>query len=336
MTDVRSMMLAAVMATSAVMGVAEEGRTVRVLVWDEQQPEQREAYPEYLGTAIAEHLSTCPNIRATSVSLDMPGQGLDPAALDATDVIVWWGHRRHGEVKKERTEEIVRRVLDGRLGFVALHSSHFADPFMRLMHERAKADARNLVPDAERATAVFDFGAPLKRAMVKRDAKLTPSLEKVGKVWKLTPPACVFPAWRADGEPSHVRTLMPEHPIAKGLPAEWDIPKTEMYDEPFHVPAPDAVIFEERWDKGERFRSGCAWDVGKGRVFYFRPGHETYPTYHDANVHTVLRNAVQWAHNPLARIADVTRAPNVPVERALEPITERGPRLHHAGQEGLR
>jgi trehalose utilization protein len=69
-------------------------------------------------------------------------------------------------------------------------------------------------------------------------------------------------------------------------------------------------------------------------VFYFRPGHETYPTYHDATVQTVLRNAVKWAHNPAPRLADPSDAPNVPVTRALEPISERGPRLHHDGEDG--
>jgi arylsulfatase A-like enzyme len=189
------LMLSAMIALSATIAFAWEDRTVRVLVWDEQQKEQSEAHPTFLGNAIA-------------------------------------------------------------------------DPFMGLMHERA---------------------------MVKRDAKLTPSVEKAGTVWKLTPPACVFPAWRADGEPSHVRTLQPEHPIATGLPAQWDIPKTEMYDEPFHVPAPDAIVFEERWDKGERFRSGCTWDIGKGRVFYFRPGHETYPIYRQPENLKVIENAVRWA-----------------------------------------
>ena len=52
-------------------------------------------------------------------------------------------------------------------------------------------------------------------------------------------------------------------------------PETEMVDEPFHVPVPDAAVFKERRDKGDHFRSGCVWTVGKGRVFYFRPGHET-------------------------------------------------------------
>jgi len=107
---------------------------------------------------------------------------------------------------------------------------------------------------------------------VGRAARITPFTEKGdGNVWKLTLPACVFPVYRNDGMPSHVATLLPQHPIAAGLPAQWDIPRTEMYGEPFHVPPPDEVVFEEKWDKGEHFRSGCVWQVGKGRVFYFPP-----------------------------------------------------------------
>ena len=56
----------------------------------------------------------------------------------------------------------------------------------------------------------------------------------------------------------------------------------------------------------------------------------------DANVQIVLRNAVRWAHNPAPRLQGVNDAPNVPVERALEPIIERGPRLHQDGEDGLR
>ena len=276
------------------VAVSDEPKPVRVLVWDEQQPEQAKAYENFLGNAIADHLGKRPGLRVLSVNLGSPEQGLDSATLDATDVIVWWGHRKHGEVKNERAEEIVQRVLDGKLGFIALHSAHFAQPFMRLMHERAKADAPKQIPETERATAKLDFSAPLKRSLVKRDAKLTPSLEKIDGVWRLTPPACVFPAWRADGAPSHVTTLLPEHPIAKGLSDKWDIPQTEMYDEPHHVPTPDSVIFEERWDKGEQFRSGCAWQVGKGRVFYYRPGHETYPVYRQAENQRGIENAVRW------------------------------------------
>ena len=67
-----------------------------------------------------------------------------------------------------------------------------------------------------------------------------------------------------------------------------------MYDEPFHVPEPDEVILEERWAGGEWFRSGSLWKLGKGRVFYFRPGHETYPVFMQEAVLRILSNAVRW------------------------------------------
>ena len=120
------------------------------------------------------------------------------------------------------------------------------------------------------------------------------ALTHEGNVWRLTLPQCVFPGYRADDAPSHVTTLLPQHPIAAGFPEKWDIPQTEMVDEPFHVPAPDAVVFEERWDKGEYFRSGCVWTVRKGRVFSFRPGHETYPVFKQTEPLRVVENAVRW------------------------------------------
>ena len=67
-----------------------------------------------------------------------------------------------------------------------------------------------------------------------------------------------------------------------------------MYDEPFHVPPPDEVVLEERWASGEWFRSGMVWNLGKGKVVYFRPGHETYPVYFDANALAVIANACRW------------------------------------------
>ena len=119
------------------------------------------------------------------------------------------------------------------------------------------------------------------------------ALTHEGNVWRLTLPQCAFPGYRADDAPSHVTTLLPQHPIAAGFPEKWDIPQTEMVDDPFHVPAPDAVVFEERWDKGEHFRSGCVWTAGKGRVFYFRPGHETYPVFKQTEPLRVVENVVR-------------------------------------------
>ena len=67
-----------------------------------------------------------------------------------------------------------------------------------------------------------------------------------------------------------------------------------MYNEPFHVPEPDAVVFEEHWEGGEWFRSGSVWQVGRGRVFYFRPGHEIYPIYKNSTALKIIENAVRW------------------------------------------
>lgn len=271
-------------------------RTVRVLVWDEQQPEQKRAYGDkFLGETIAAHLAAQPGFTVKNASLTSPSQGLDEAALNDTDVLIWWSHVKHPFVTDDNVERIVTRVRQGKLGFIALHSAHWARPYVRLMQERAKDDALAQIPAAERATAKFEYfnENPLGKVPL-RNAPLTPALRHEDGVWKLTLPGCIFPAYRGDGAPSHVTTLLPTHPIAAGLPLKWDIAQTEMYDEPFHVPTPDAVVFEERWDQGEYFRSGCVWQVGKGRVFYFRPGHETFPVFKQAEPLRVMENAARW------------------------------------------
>lgn len=168
------------------------------------------------------------------------------------------------------------------------------------MNERARADLDRSEPDARVGTAAVNLVPPPQRYTVpKRDARLTPYVHArkfpVGKVTlDLHLPVCCFPAYRNDGKPSQVRVLKPDHPIARGVPAVFEIPREEMYDEPFHVPDPDAVVFEERWATGEWFRSGMLWKVGKGTVFYFRPGHETYPTYKEVYPLRIVTNAVTW------------------------------------------
>lgn len=142
--------------------------------------------------------------------------------------------------------------------------------------------------------------------------------------------------WREAGERERLWLTSPNHPIAHGVPNPLELEHEEMYGEPFAVPEPLETVFVSWFQGGEVFRSGLTYKRGAGNIFYFRPGHETYPTYHDANVHKVLTNAVKWAHNPASRIADPTDAPNVPVDQAPEPIEERGPRLHKDGEEGYR
>ncbi len=142
--------------------------------------------------------------------------------------------------------------------------------------------------------------------------------------------------WREAGERERLWVTARNHPIVAGLPDHFELENEEMYGEPFGIPEPQETVLISWFQGGEVFRSGATWTRGAGRVFYFRPGHETYPTYFDPNVGHLLRNAVRWAHNPAARIAGVTEAPNVPVESALEPIEARGPRLHEDGEEGFR
>ena len=108
-----------------------------------------------------------------------------------------------------------------------------------------------------------------------------------------------------------------------------------MYGEPFLVPEPLETVIISWFEGGEVFRSGLTYQRGAGRIFYFRPGHETYPTYHDATIQQILRNAVRWAYNPAAAWHDVAEAPNVPVDRAPEKITQKGGPPARARRGGL-
>ncbi|RUT34906.1 trehalose utilization protein ThuA [Arsenicitalea aurantiaca] len=142
--------------------------------------------------------------------------------------------------------------------------------------------------------------------------------------------------WREAGERERLWVVNPRHPIAAGLPQYFELENEEMYGEPFAVPEPLETVFISWFQGGEVFRSGVTYRRGAGNIFYFRPGHETYPTYHDETVGKVLRNAVNWAHNPQGRNLAADDAPNRPVGEAIEPIEERGPKLHQDGEAGYR
>jgi trehalose utilization protein len=101
--------------------------------------------------------------------------------------------------------------------------------------------------------------------------------------------------WREGNDKERLWVTAPGHPIAQGLGEHITLPGEEMYGEPFDVPAPDELVFVSWFTGGEVFRSGCCYQRGAGRIFYFRPGHETYPTYHNKEVQQVIQNAVRWA-----------------------------------------
>jgi len=100
--------------------------------------------------------------------------------------------------------------------------------------------------------------------------------------------------WREVGEKERLWCVDPSHPIAKGVPETFTLPHSEMYGERFDVPDDGKIIFMSWFEGGNVFRSGLAFRRDCGKVFYFSPGHETYPIYHDRNIQTILANAIRW------------------------------------------
>jgi trehalose utilization protein len=101
--------------------------------------------------------------------------------------------------------------------------------------------------------------------------------------------------WRESSDRERIWTVAPGHPIAAGLPENILLEGEEMYGEHFDIPTPEELVFVSWFSGGEIFRSGCTYKRGAGKIFYFRPGHETYPTYHHPQIRQVLHNAARWA-----------------------------------------
>lgn len=219
---------------------------IRVTVWNEYRHEKQneqvaQIYPDGIHNAIAGYLRKDESVEAGTAVLDEPEHGLTDEVLANTDVLIWWGHLAHGEVRDDIVEKVRSRVLEG-MGMIVLHSGHGSKIFERLLGTRTGA---------------------LK--------------------------------WRDDGELERLWVIEHGHPIAEGLGEYIEIPKEEMYGERFEIPAPDELVFISWFEGGEVFRSGCCYHRGKGNLFYFRPGHETFPIYHHPEVLKVIQNAVHWA-----------------------------------------
>lgn len=101
--------------------------------------------------------------------------------------------------------------------------------------------------------------------------------------------------WRVADEKERIWVVDPTHPIAAGIDEYIELEQEEMYGEHFDVPTPDELIFVSWFEGGEVFRSGITYKRGNGKIFYFRSGHETYPTFHHKDIQTVIKNGVRWA-----------------------------------------
>ncbi|MCF2719952.1 ThuA domain-containing protein [Paenibacillus sp. UKAQ_18] len=100
--------------------------------------------------------------------------------------------------------------------------------------------------------------------------------------------------WRVAGEQEIIWSVNPSHPIAEGIDAKILLKQEEMYGEFFDIPTPDELVFVSNFEGGEVFRTGCTFRRGSGKIFYFRPGHETYPTYYQPDILKVIANSIRW------------------------------------------
>ena len=217
---------------------------IRVLVWNEFHHEKtqesvREIYPNGIHEAIANFLGKEEDITVRTAHLGMENCGITKEILDETDVLIWWGHMKHGDVPDSVAALVRDAVLDG-MGAIFLHSAHHSKPFKTLL----------------------------------------------GTSCNLT--------WRESGDSEILWVIDPAHPITRGIDRFFRLEGEETYGEPFVIPNPEKVLFIGNFSGGEVFRSGVLYERGNGKIFYFQPGHETFPTFYNENVQRVIKNAVRF------------------------------------------
>ena len=213
---------------------------IRVTIYNEFIHEKlndniKAIYPNGIHMALKEHLEDS-EITVKTVTLDTINEITDEL-LAETDVMLWWGHMRHGD------------VLSG-MGMIFLHSAHHSKPFKLLM------------------------GTPCSLS------------------------------WREDGDREYLWVLDPSHQIAQGIDRYIKLDCEETYSEPFSIPEPDKLIFIASYEGGEVLRAGCCYRRGYGKIFYFQPGHESCPTYHNPQIIRVIRNAIHWAYSDYRKEID--------------------------------
>ena len=247
--------------------LSQNNLPIKVLVWDENPSHaDKNIYPNGIREVIADALNALGNgqIEATTAHLDEAEQGITAERLASADVLLWWGHSRHAEVNDETAAKVKAAVHESGLGFIPLHSGHYSKPFKVVLN----------------ATGDLKGG------------------------------------WREiEGfEKEEITVCAPHHPIAEGI-KDFVIENEEMYGSPFGTPPYQTLVFQSYFPLGsEYFPCGFTLSVGQGvdseftsgpgnganqgdgagRVFYFRPGHETVGTYHLPIVQKILENAVLW------------------------------------------
>lgn len=254
----------ALAASAAILGgraFAADEKKRTVVVWSEGTA-PKDVYPKDINTCIADALKAkLEGWDVVVANLSDADQGLSDELLAKCDVLMWWGHKKHGDVKDALAEKIVKRVTEGGMGFISLHSAHFAKPNIKLMEQM------------ETKKELLEKVTPKKRV-------------------------AAWGGYKSDITKTTVRVKVADHPIAKGI-KEFTVENAERYCEPYAVPQAKCVMFDgvSTLKNGSTDTSelGFAWEIGKGKMFYFQLGHETNPIFKDENIQQIMLNAVKWA-----------------------------------------
>jgi len=213
-----------------------------------------------------------------------------------------WNEYRH----EKKNEEIAKLYPDGMHGAIADHLKKEKD--LEVRTATLDEPEHGLTDDVLAATDVLTWWGhtahgDVEDAVVDKVQKRV--LEGMGLIVlhsghmskpfrRLMGTGCML-KWREAGEKERLWVVDHGHPIVDGIDDYFELPQTEMYGEFFDIPEPDELIFISWFEGGEVFRSGVTFRRGSGRVFYFRPGHETYGIFYDKNVLRVITNGVRWA-----------------------------------------
>jgi len=248
---------ASVLLGSSTAMAAESKR--RVIVWSEGT-EPAKVYPNGIRGAVAEALGSLEGWEVLTRTLPDPGQGVPEEDLSKTDVLFWWGHQKHRDVKQEVIDSIDKNVRERGMGFVALHSSHFAEPYKKLMGTPCSW------------THYIDDGSSME--MLLQDAPKPNANRRGGN----RPPSSI-PA------------------LSKGV-KDFTIPHMERYGEVFKCKEPSECVYWGVYTHPDGTkqpsRMMLSWKIGAGKVVYFQPGHETYPIFFQKEIQQLMRNCAEW------------------------------------------
>lgn len=242
---------------------ADAAKKPCVVVWSEGTA-GKDVYPNDINGAIADGLKKdLPDWEIVVANLTDPDQGIPDALLSRCDVMIWWGHKKHGVVQDALVERIFKRVTEQGMGFISLHSAHFAKINIKLM---------SVMPTKKE---ILDKVQPKNRV-------------------------AAWGAYIADSKDCFITIKDPQHPIAAGL-KDFSLPHGERYSDPYACPEPKSLVLggyhtlKKDPTKKDEAAMGMTWDIGKAKMFYFQVGHETNPVFMDENVRKMMANAVKWA-----------------------------------------